>query len=125
MRTSQDKTLAERLRTGKLLERIMNGDVYFPPTPVVSTDALDLLSRIFQTDPRKRIHLQGIMRHPWFVKVCSGSGQAWLARFWPMRSFWCKGRCDWTIQSTTITIRCTRVPGMLTTNIRVSFFRRG
>lgn len=46
----------------------------------LSSDCLDLLSRIFVGDPAQRIDLKGIQRHPWYLKNLPPECQVWLGR---------------------------------------------
>ncbi|OMO78635.1 hypothetical protein CCACVL1_14257 [Corchorus capsularis] len=48
--------------------RIMNVDLSFPPTPHVSMEAKNLISRLLVKDSYKRLSLQKIMEHPWIIK---------------------------------------------------------
>ena len=49
-----------------LLQRILNVEYSFPPHVNVSPECRDLLSRLLVADPRSRISMDGIWRHPWF-----------------------------------------------------------
>ncbi|KAH7519554.1 hypothetical protein FEM48_Zijuj08G0049300 [Ziziphus jujuba var. spinosa] len=48
--------------------RIMKVDLSFPPTPYVSNEAKNLISRLLVKDSSKRLSLQKILEHPWIVK---------------------------------------------------------
>lgn len=50
----------------KLIEKIVSGK-YDPITNNLSTSALDLLEKILVTDPRMRISIANIKKHPWFA----------------------------------------------------------
>ena len=47
-----------------LYEQIRKGKFYLPST--LSLEAIDLLKRILQVDPKKRIGIEEIKKHPWF-----------------------------------------------------------
>ena len=47
-----------------LYEQIKKGKFYLPST--LSLEAIDLLKRILQVDPKKRIGIKEIKKHPWF-----------------------------------------------------------
>ena len=47
-----------------LYEQIKKGKFYLPST--LSLEAIDLLKRILQVDPKKRIGIEEIKNHPWF-----------------------------------------------------------
>jgi serine/threonine protein kinase len=49
-----------------LFEKIQSGDFEMPT--YVSESAQDLLSRILEVDPNKRITIKEIRQHPWFLK---------------------------------------------------------
>ena len=49
----------------KLLDKIVLGSVTFPK--FISREAKDLLSRIFVTNPSKRLTIDEIISHPWFT----------------------------------------------------------
>ncbi|KAJ7510420.1 kinase-like protein [Mycena galericulata] len=46
--------------------RIAMVDLKFPPT--ISADAKDLISKLLQYEPRNRLALTEVLRHPWIVK---------------------------------------------------------
>ena len=48
----------------KLYEQIKVGKFYIPST--LSLEAIDLLKRILEVDPKKRINLEGVKNHAWF-----------------------------------------------------------
>ena len=48
----------------KLYEQIKKGKFFLPST--LSLEAIDLLKRILQVDPDKRIGIEEIKKHPWF-----------------------------------------------------------
>lgn len=48
----------------KLYEQIKIGKFYIPST--LSLEAIDLLKKILEVDPRKRISIEGVKNHAWF-----------------------------------------------------------
>ena len=48
----------------KLYEQIKIGKFYIPST--LSLEAIDLLKKILEVDPKKRINIEGIKNHSWF-----------------------------------------------------------
>ena len=48
----------------KLYDQIKVGKFYIPST--LSLEAIDLLKKILEVDPKKRISLEGVKNHPWF-----------------------------------------------------------
>ncbi|KAI7844120.1 hypothetical protein COHA_002258 [Chlorella ohadii] len=52
----------------RMIQRILQLNYWFPASMGLSSDCLDLLSRIFVGDPAQRIDLKGIQRHPWYLK---------------------------------------------------------
>ncbi|GAB4817584.1 hypothetical protein N2152v2_004630 [Parachlorella kessleri] len=52
----------------KTIKRIVDVKYSVPYDVRLSRECLDLLGRIFQADPAKRITLQQIQQHPWFLK---------------------------------------------------------
>lgn len=55
-------------------KRIMKVDLNFPSTPLVSSDAKNLISRLLVKDSSKRLSLQKIMEHPWIIKNANPTG---------------------------------------------------
>ncbi|KAI5438415.1 Serine/threonine-protein kinase Aurora-3, variant 3 [Lathyrus oleraceus] len=49
-------------------QRIKNVDLIFPPSPIVSSDAKNLIRRLLVKDSSRRLSLQKIMEHPWIIK---------------------------------------------------------
>lgn len=49
--------------------RISRVDLRFPQKPVVSDDAKDLIRRLLVKDPKKRLALKEIPKHPWVVRT--------------------------------------------------------
>ncbi|XP_022897190.1 serine/threonine-protein kinase Aurora-3 [Olea europaea var. sylvestris] len=54
--------------------RIMKVDLNFPDSPLVSSDAKNLISQLLVKDSTKRLSLQKIMEHPWIVKNADPTG---------------------------------------------------
>lgn len=52
----------------KTIQRILNGKYSIPSYVHISTDYHHLISRIFVADPAKRITMDEIRNHEWFVK---------------------------------------------------------
>ncbi|GAU41863.1 hypothetical protein TSUD_366100 [Trifolium subterraneum] len=55
-------------------ERIKKVDLSFPPSPLVSSDAKNLISRLLVKDSSRRLSLQKIMEHPWIIKNANRMG---------------------------------------------------
>ncbi|KAL5571996.1 hypothetical protein UlMin_021593 [Ulmus minor] len=55
-------------------KRIMNVDLSFPPTPQISPEAKNLITRLLVRDSSKRLSLQNIVEHPWIIKNADPSG---------------------------------------------------
>jgi 5'-AMP-activated protein kinase catalytic alpha subunit len=51
--------------TDKLYQKILKCDYSFPT--YISPQGKDLISKILNTDPKKRFTLQQIRSHPWYV----------------------------------------------------------
>lgn len=54
----------------EIRKHILDGKVAFPDRPVVSPEAKDLIVKFLQRDPRQRIHLSDVKKHPWIVRNC-------------------------------------------------------
>jgi 5'-AMP-activated protein kinase catalytic alpha subunit len=54
----------EDQKTSSLYKKILNAEYTLPK--FLSEDAKDLVSKIFITDPEKRISVNEIREHPWF-----------------------------------------------------------
>ena len=54
----------EDQKTSNLYKKIMNAEYTLPK--FLSEDAKDILSKIFVTDPNKRIDVEGLKQHPWY-----------------------------------------------------------
>jgi len=52
-----------------LLDQVKTGAYYFPPKRFqnVSSSAIDLIKRLLCIDPKKRITVEGILKHPWLL----------------------------------------------------------
>ncbi|GAB4817583.1 hypothetical protein N2152v2_004629 [Parachlorella kessleri] len=50
------------------IKRILHARYSIPPHVRLSRECLDLLGRIFQADPAKRMTLDQLRQHPWFVE---------------------------------------------------------
>jgi len=50
-------------------QKTVRGDYKFPEGVPLSETCRDLIRRIFVVDPRARITLDGIKRHPWFLQT--------------------------------------------------------
>lgn len=61
---SDDKKNPQRLQ--KMIKRILAVDYAFPPSVSVSAELQDLLTKILNPDPLKRIQISEILEHPWF-----------------------------------------------------------
>ena len=48
--------------------RIVNAEYTLPADEPVSGQCADLVRRILVADPRKRLSMEGIKKHPWFLK---------------------------------------------------------
>jgi len=60
------RNLPDKLQ--RMITRIVNSELRFPGNPEISKSLKDLICRILEKDPEKRITIEGIMRHPWFLK---------------------------------------------------------
>ncbi|XP_060964283.1 serine/threonine-protein kinase Aurora-3 isoform X1 [Cannabis sativa] len=54
--------------------RIVQVDLCFPPTPNVSQEAKNLISRLLVRESSKRLSLRNIMEHPWIIRFANSSG---------------------------------------------------
>lgn len=54
-------------KTSNLYKQILSADYKLPK--FLSEEAKDILARIFQTDPEKRIDIEGLRKHPWYRKA--------------------------------------------------------
>mmetsp|Transcript_30030 Transcript_30030/g.41577 ORF Transcript_30030/g.41577 Transcript_30030/m.41577 type:complete len:352 (+) Transcript_30030:54-1109(+) len=55
-------------------KRISRVDLQFPASPAASPEAKDLISRLLQKDPRKRMPLEQVLTHDWIIKKAETSG---------------------------------------------------
>ncbi|CAD7697206.1 unnamed protein product [Ostreobium quekettii] len=62
----EDKHDNQKLQ--KMIQRILRVDYAFPPHVRVSSDCQDLLSKILVREPHRRITIEGIQNHPWYLK---------------------------------------------------------
>jgi len=63
-----DRKQDHKDRVRKMLQRIVDVDIFYPFKILVSNEVLDLLMRIFVSDPAKRITIDEIKKHPWFLR---------------------------------------------------------
>ncbi|WRX33320.1 Protein kinase domain - like 10 [Theobroma cacao] len=54
--------------------RIMQVDLKFPPKPIVSSAAKDLISQMLVKDSSQRLPLHKLLEHPWIVQNADPSG---------------------------------------------------
>ncbi|KAL0311914.1 UNVERIFIED_CONTAM: Serine/threonine-protein kinase Aurora-1 [Sesamum radiatum] len=54
--------------------RILQVDLKFPPKPIVSAAAKDLISQMLVKDSSKRLPLHKLLEHPWIVQYADPSG---------------------------------------------------
>ncbi|XP_077209817.1 serine/threonine-protein kinase Aurora-1 isoform X2 [Tasmannia lanceolata] len=54
--------------------RIVKVDLKFPPKPIVSSSAKDLISQMLVKDSSKRLPLHKVLEHPWIVQNADPSG---------------------------------------------------
>ncbi|KAG2451391.1 hypothetical protein HYH02_003992 [Chlamydomonas schloesseri] len=62
----EDKHDNQKLQ--KMIQRILHVDYHIPPHVRASEDCKDLLSKILVADPHKRITIDGIYNHKWYLK---------------------------------------------------------
>ncbi|KAL8137096.1 hypothetical protein V2J09_003097 [Rumex salicifolius] len=55
--------------------RIVQVDLKFPPTPMTSSGAKDLISQMLVKDSAKRLPLHKLLEHPWIVQNADPSGK--------------------------------------------------
>lgn len=53
----------------QLYMHIQSHPLTLPAEPKISSAAADLLRRMLQANPKKRIHLEDIMTHPWLLTM--------------------------------------------------------
>jgi len=54
----------EDQKTSDLYKKILNAEYNLPD--FLSEEAKDMIARIFNTDPNKRINIEQIRKHPWY-----------------------------------------------------------
>ncbi|MFS7893933.1 putative non-specific serine/threonine protein kinase [Helianthus anomalus] len=54
--------------------RILLVDLKFPPKPVVSSAAKDLVSQMLVRETSKRLPLHKLLEHPWIIQNADPSG---------------------------------------------------
>lgn len=54
--------------------RILTVDLYYPAIPVVSDGAKDLITKLLQKDPKQRLPLSEVLKHPWICANADESG---------------------------------------------------
>ncbi|GAU25136.1 hypothetical protein TSUD_363060 [Trifolium subterraneum] len=59
---------------GILCYEIRNVDLNFPPAPLISKNAKNLITRLLVKDSSKRLSLQKIMEHPWIKENANHMG---------------------------------------------------
>ena len=64
----EDRGKSHDYRLQSMLQRIVDVDIFYPAKVLGSRQLLDLLLRIFVSDPRKRITIDEIQQHPWYLK---------------------------------------------------------
>ncbi|KAG5540536.1 hypothetical protein RHGRI_020674 [Rhododendron griersonianum] len=57
--------------------RIVQVDLKFPPKPIVSSAAKDLISQMLVKDSSQRLALHKLLEHPWIVQNADPSGTYW------------------------------------------------
>ncbi|GIL70722.1 hypothetical protein Vretimale_3824 [Volvox reticuliferus] len=62
----EDKHDNQKLQ--KMIQRILHVDYHIPSSVRTSEDCRDLLSKILVADPSKRITIEEIYNHPWYLK---------------------------------------------------------
>eukprot|EP01023_Acetabularia_acetabulum_P051062 TRINITY_DN5606_c0_g1_i4.p2 TRINITY_DN5606_c0_g1~~TRINITY_DN5606_c0_g1_i4.p2 ORF type:complete len:349 (-),score=32.26 TRINITY_DN5606_c0_g1_i4:911-1876(-) len=63
-----DKQLPQYQRLNEMLRRIVEHDFFVPKQLGLSQECIDLLHGILENDVNKRLTIQQILQHPWFVK---------------------------------------------------------
>lgn len=58
----------DEMRFQRILQRILRVDYTFPNSVPVSQECKDLIARILVGDPDRRITVDQILQHPWYVK---------------------------------------------------------
>jgi len=52
-----------------MCEKILKAPLVFPERPVVSKEAKDMIRRLLERDPTKRINSEGLKKHPFFKSI--------------------------------------------------------
>lgn len=63
-----DADVTELSRSALMLERMENEKYPMPSHVITSLECTDLLKKMLKPDPAKRITLEGILKHQWFLK---------------------------------------------------------
>lgn len=74
----------DRSSTNNTYRRIAKVDLKFPA--VISSDARDLIAKLLQYDPQKRLPLSEVRQHPWIVKHQNSVREGASASTKPVRS---------------------------------------
>jgi serine/threonine protein kinase len=56
----------DRGQMGRIIKRIMAVDYVIPPSLSLSPECVDIIHKILDPSPTKRLNTEGIMAHPWF-----------------------------------------------------------
>ncbi|GLT57209.1 hypothetical protein SLA2020_301970 [Shorea laevis] len=64
----------EAIEHSETYRRIMQVDLKFPPKPIVSSPAKDLISQMLVKDSSQRLPLHKLLEHPWVVQNADPSG---------------------------------------------------
>jgi serine/threonine protein kinase len=57
----------------EMMLRIKRVDLQFPKDGTVSSSAKDLIVRLLQKEPTKRMQLEDVCKHPWIIRNCPSS----------------------------------------------------
>lgn len=63
---------------GPAMQRIMKAQYSLPPDVALMPECRDLLARIFVADPSRRITLDHLRLHPWFLRNLPPELQVWV-----------------------------------------------
>ena len=63
----EDTQLKHAVRSDRMMERLLRGDYAFPPDCALSNDLADLIQGMLNIDPKARMTVKEISRHPWFT----------------------------------------------------------
>lgn len=64
----------EAIRHSDTYKRIVKIDLKFPPKPMISPQAKDLISKLLVKDSTQRLPLNHVLTHPWIVSNADPSG---------------------------------------------------